>query len=1315
MNKSFFKHHSEKNVDPALSSHSFANSVPTDFLKEDLLALLYGLLDDEQAELLRNRIATDAETAKNYEEIRHFSEKLEIAAKTSANESLVILPLLMNNQLNPIPDSHIDFAALTTSLPAYIQADPIIHSNDSLSYDQKNNAHDQQENDPKDQLTSLKNDLDNIEPPNKSDRKSKNKKAIFKRRTFIKTNSSLEVEPINDRSLLSLKNDLNDNSVQKNKAGRLRLIWTLKKGIVPFFQKIRQKKMEYSILIGSIVLFIFVFGGFIGQKLQLQTRLSQDMRILVAAPSFLSERSKQVIRVNISDIQGKPKTTPVRLVFFDSETQQRLLAHTENTDYRGVLRFEIPSFFSSISHPIRLEITAGDQSQETIETLIPVVAAEQPKLLALKTSSQLKAESFLNPFEETIVEPNSSTQNAPLKNDQRSTPLLLKSNNRQNSIEYRDQEEKRTLDNDYRSKTASIEQESKKMIEDFWPTTKNRSQDEKTNLSESLSSHKDLAVLVEKEENSSQIKTAIGAGLDAFGNEVENEENKKNSTELASSLSNQRKIPESLHFRSTQSVPFVYENKESSSISAPSAPTAVWADSDFEMAAERDSVSNLSPKIAFDSSQSTLSESPNLLHSFDEAIVDADPVDSIASNEKTGEKPLLDQNHPATSGISEEREIIENSETIERSNRMRISGGFNRIEKTEKMGKSFAEESTAIASSTNLPMTSNLGSSRGLFGSSAHLNSMSSVPDSSASSLSDDSALSSSEDSCQMDESIPDQSEDSIYSSPLNESSHLNDLNSFSEIKNDFSKLSSNASRIINETEEGEQSVVPDSEPIQTVLPTVHFYPENGFWVAGIENRVWVSSIDSNGQPVQVFGQIKDNQEKIVVDSFSTNKDGLGLFSFEPQYSNNYFFAFSDSPTKEKSSISLGNIESNHPLAFQVKKVLAAEEPIQIQFFSFCRSMPIIITVEKDNVILEQLVLQTKEKMSPVEIHLDSEISGTLKINVYNGEKHPFEKLLSTFVYRRPDCSRTIESTVFHSEGKNQSEIVINVKDTKTNLSLINESVPLSLLVIDTDKVNSLTIDEDLKRSIMPDDALELLLGITQCSSSDQTQSNSETPNKKEFSLGSEPLLFDNLIDLRKKVHERLFEYRQKENYWIYGFILLGLLGGSIMILASFMFVVLRLSKRRQFILPLCFGGLCVFLCFFMLTDQTTIILSQSVAFSVNNMKSVKTNSDLLNNPPDSSLSNSIINNHFELEENQIEENETLSKSQNLKQFSNLSQNEEQGILCWNPFLLTDQNGTATVPIQYQSTIKSITIYIIATDQGGHPVFYQEAIPITTE
>lgn len=1302
MNKSFFKQHSEKNVDPTLSSPSFANSDPTNFLKEDLLALLYGLLDDEQAESLRNRIATDSETAKNFEEIRRFSEKLEKAAKTSENESLVILPFLMNNQLNPIPDSHIDFTSLTTSLPAYIQSDPFIHSNESSSYDQKNNVQDQLENDRKDQLISLKNDLDNIELQNKSDRKSKNKKAIFKRRTFIKTNSSLEVESINDRSLLSLNNDLNDNSVQKTNAGRFRLLWTLKKGIVPFFQKIRQKKMEYSILIGSIVLFIFVFGGFIGQKLQLQTRLSQDMRILVAAPSFLSERSKQVIRVNISDIQGKPKTTPVRLVFFDSETQQRLLAHTENTDYRGVLRFEIPSFFSSISHPIRLEITAGDQSQETIETLIPVVAAEQPKLLALKTSSQSKAESFLNPFEETIAEPNSSSQNVPLKNKQTSTSLLLKSNDRQNSIEYRDQEEKRTLDNDFCAETTSIEQESKEMIEAFSPTTKKRSQDQKTNLFESLSSNKDLEVLVEKEENSPEIQTGFGGSLGDFRNEIGNEENKKNPTELASSLNNQRKVPESLHFRSTQSIPFVYENKENSSISAPSAPTAVLPDSDIEMAAERESVSNLSPKIALDSLQSSLSESPNLIHSFDEEIIDADPINSIASNEKMDEKALFDQIYPTTAS-SEERETIE------------IPGRFNRIEKTEKLGESFAEESTAIAPSTNLPMASNLESSRGFFGSSPHLNSLSSVPDPSASSFSNDSTLSSSEDSSQMDENILGQSEESIHSSPLNESSHLNDLNSFSEIKNDFSNLSSNANRIMTETEESEQSVVPDSELIQTILPTVHFYPENGFWVAGIENRVWVSSIDSNGQPVQVFGQIKDNQEKVIIDSFSTNKDGLGLFSFEPQYSNNYFFAFSDSPTKEKSNISLGNIESNHPLAFQVKKVLAAEEPIQIQFFAFCRSMPIIITVEKDNVILEQLVLQTKEKMSPVKIHLDSEISGTLKINVYNGEKHPFEKLLSTFVYRRPNCSKTIESTISHSEEKNQSEIVINVKDAKTNLSLINESVPLSLLVIDTDQVNCLTINEDLKRSIMPDDALELLLGTTQYSSSDKNQSNSETLNKKEFSLGSEPLLFDNLIDLRKKVYERIFEYRQKENYWIYGFILLGLLGGSIMILASLMFIALRLSKRRQFILPLCFGGLCLFLCFFMLTDQTTIILSQSVAFSVNNMKSVKTNSDLLNNSSDFSLSNSIINNHFDPNEDQIEENESFSKSPNLKQFSNLSQNEEQGILCWNPILLTDQNGTATVPIQYQSTIKSITIYIIATDQEGHSVFYQEEVPITTE
>ncbi|MBR5627534.1 MAG: hypothetical protein IKW74_07960, partial [Thermoguttaceae bacterium] len=58
-----------------------------DELKQLLLELLYGLLDDRDAESLRNRIATDAHVAQIFEEVRHTQELLAQAARWKSETS----------------------------------------------------------------------------------------------------------------------------------------------------------------------------------------------------------------------------------------------------------------------------------------------------------------------------------------------------------------------------------------------------------------------------------------------------------------------------------------------------------------------------------------------------------------------------------------------------------------------------------------------------------------------------------------------------------------------------------------------------------------------------------------------------------------------------------------------------------------------------------------------------------------------------------------------------------------------------------------------------------------------------------------------------------------------------------------------------------------------------------------------------------------------------------------------------------------------------------------------------------------------------
>jgi hypothetical protein len=60
------------------------------------------------------------------------------------------------------------------------------------------------------------------------------------------------------------------------------------------------------------------------------------------------------------------------------------------------------------------------------------------------------------------------------------------------------------------------------------------------------------------------------------------------------------------------------------------------------------------------------------------------------------------------------------------------------------------------------------------------------------------------------------------------------------------------------------------------------FFPEGGQLVAGVSNRIAFKALLSNGMPVEVSGDIYDDQ-KNKIQSFTSVHDGMGRFAFEPK------------------------------------------------------------------------------------------------------------------------------------------------------------------------------------------------------------------------------------------------------------------------------------------------------------------------------------------------------------------------------------------------------------------------------------------------
>lgn len=69
--------------------------------------------------------------------------------------------------------------------------------------------------------------------------------------------------------------------------------------------------------------------------------------------------------------------------------------------------------------------------------------------------------------------------------------------------------------------------------------------------------------------------------------------------------------------------------------------------------------------------------------------------------------------------------------------------------------------------------------------------------------------------------------------------------------------------------------------PVNNNKINIHFFPESGYLINGINNKVAFKAVRNNGSPVQISGKILD-ENKNLISLFTSNSEGLGIFSFTP-------------------------------------------------------------------------------------------------------------------------------------------------------------------------------------------------------------------------------------------------------------------------------------------------------------------------------------------------------------------------------------------------------------------------------------------------
>ena len=82
--------------------------------------------------------------------------------------------------------------------------------------------------------------------------------------------------------------------------------------------------------------------------------------------------------------------------------------------------------------------------------------------------------------------------------------------------------------------------------------------------------------------------------------------------------------------------------------------------------------------------------------------------------------------------------------------------------------------------------------------------------------------------------------------------------------------------------EENNKQTAPKSSSID-----LQFFPEGGHIVDKVATRVAFKAIDSNGEGVEITGNIYDDERKVIAE-LSTQHDGMGFFSFIPELGKTY-------------------------------------------------------------------------------------------------------------------------------------------------------------------------------------------------------------------------------------------------------------------------------------------------------------------------------------------------------------------------------------------------------------------------------------------
>ena len=227
-----------------------------------------------------------------------------------------------------------------------------------------------------------------------------------------------------------------------------------------------------------------------------------------------------------------------------------------------------------------------------------------------------------------------------------------------------------------------------------------------------------------------------------------------------------------------------------------------------------------------------------------------------------------------------------------------------------------------------------------------------------------------------------------------------------------------------------------DSSAHSDISPvSLHFFPEGGDMIAGIENNVAFKAEDAYGQPVKVNGILYDQTGKALF-NFNTTHNGMGKFLLVPEKQDVFYAVWkeekgvehrTDLPPVHSSGIALRILNANQKLIFSVSRPAESLANLQV----------VVIAHMNQQMVYKAIVNLKDVNMSGGSIPTQDLPTGVLQITAFDVNQVPLAERVCFINNHEFSFEGKVTLSAKSLQKRGRNVVDIELMDTlKSNLSL---------------------------------------------------------------------------------------------------------------------------------------------------------------------------------------------------------------------------------------------------------------------------------------